>query len=125
LKETLNSFKGLTEKVFCSVVFDRKLVSQTFYANEIDNALLSRNMLDFPFHCTIKYKNMIVEIEKLRQKYVIYPHGFKEMGEDRGCSNLHVMDGVWKIDFHHCHMKMKVFLITANFYDRKWLSLAM
>jgi hypothetical protein len=29
---------------------------------------------------------MIVEIEKLRQKYVIYPHGFKEMGEDRGCS---------------------------------------
>jgi hypothetical protein len=30
------------------------------------------------------------------------------MGENRGCSNLVVADGVWKIAFHHCHMEMKV-----------------
>jgi hypothetical protein len=119
VKETLNPFKGLSDVVFFCVVFDRKLVSQTFYANEIEDELRFRNMLDFPFHCTIKYKNAIVEIEKIRQKDVIYPHACNEMGENRSFPNLHVMDGVWKIASDHCHMKMKVFLITANFYDRK------
>jgi hypothetical protein len=53
---------------FCCVVFDRKLVSQIFYANEIEDELRSRNMLDFPFHCTIKYKNAMLKLRKYDKK---------------------------------------------------------
>lgn len=49
-----------------------------------------------------------MEIERLRQKDIMYSHQCSEMGENRGCPFLHVMDGVWKIGFRHCHMKMRV-----------------
>jgi hypothetical protein len=101
---------GYTRATICIFIagLDRKLVSHAYYANEVESELRSKNRLDLPFRSTTNYKLAIAEIEKMRQDSVLYSHNCSEMGMNRGCPNLHVFDGVWKIGFPHCAMKMKV-----------------
>jgi hypothetical protein len=96
--------------------FDQKIVSGGFYANEIEDELSSWNMTNLTFRRTIKYKHAIVEIEGMRQQIILYPHVCSKMGEKRGCPNLIVADGVWKIAFHHMEMKVSLYHVILSIY---------
>ena len=87
--------------------FSPKILSQAFYANEIENELRSRE-LTFGFESKMVNCSAVKQmIERLRQQQ-LYPHDCGVNGQARGCPYLHVMDGIWKINFRHCRMALSV-----------------
>ncbi|OWA54885.1 hypothetical protein BV898_19277 [Hypsibius exemplaris] len=104
------TFEGFAETIRCTfnwtTAFERRMVSNAFYAHEIEHEIRETDM-DYGFqtdkvNCT-DFKNTVEETRSKR----IYHHDCGELGKERGCPFLVVMDGVWKICFRHCAMPMQ------------------
>ena len=93
--------------------FERRMVSTAFYSNEIETKLRKRNLC-FEFSSKkVNCNEVKIEIDLLRQQE-LYSHECGKEGERRGCPFLDIMDGVWKIGFRHCAMRMVVSIVRES-----------
>ncbi|OQV14364.1 hypothetical protein BV898_11482 [Hypsibius exemplaris] len=98
--ETLRTTFGWTKS------FNRKMVSNAFYAHEIETELKQGGERYEFATGKINCKGVKRFIENLR-KAEIYHHNCGTEGQQRGCKYLSVMDGFWKLCHRHCHMRME------------------
>ena len=87
--------------------FSPKMVLQTFYAHEIENELRSRGIAFGIESKKVNCSSVKKKIERLRKEW-LYPHDCGANGRARGYPYLHVMDGIWKINFRDCRMPVLV-----------------
>eukprot|EP00105_Crassostrea_gigas_P020716 XP_011439576.1 PREDICTED: uncharacterized protein LOC105336802 isoform X2 [Crassostrea gigas] len=91
----------------CQVFMTRKNTMEAFFNGELENELRDRKLVDtVSFSEDASREKVMKHIDTLRRTE-LYPHPQDECSEkckQRGCDNLRIVDGCWKLCFPHCMM---------------------